>query len=200
MKMKRKVLSLLLCVVMLVSTCPQIVSAEYFQENGISAESDEGGTEKVTTPQEGTEEVTVPEEGTEESAEENTEEVIIPEESTEEVSVPEESTEETAEEEAAPEEESTEEEAVSDAQEALFLQELATGGSVTVSTSDQFERALNNSSVSEIIVTKRITLSGTAESSDYSISPVIRALEHAECGSGICKCRERCHNLCDASQ
>ncbi len=46
MKMKRKVLSLLLCVVMLVSTCPQIVSAEYFQENGISAESDEGGGRK----------------------------------------------------------------------------------------------------------------------------------------------------------
>lgn len=175
MKMKRKVLSLLLCVVMLVSTCPQIVSAEYFQENGISAESDEGGTEKVTTPQEGTEEVTVPEENTEEVIipEESTEEVSVAEESTEEVTVPEESTEETAEEEAAPEEESTEEEAVSDAQEALFLQELATGGSVTVSTSDQFERALNNSSVSEIIVTKRITLSGTAESSDYSISPVM---------------------------
>lgn len=46
MKMKRKVLSLLLCVVMLVSTCPQIVSAEYFQENGISAESDEGGRKR----------------------------------------------------------------------------------------------------------------------------------------------------------
>ena len=190
MKMKRKVLSLLLCVVMLVSTCPQIVSAEYFQENGISAESNEGGTEKVTTPQEGTEEVTVPEEGTQESAEENTEEVIIPEESTEEVAVPE------TEEATTPENETVEntetalgtangmpeapvsDEGVkdgdaSDAQEALFLQELATGGSVTVSTSDQFERALNNSSVNEIIVTKRITLSGTAESSDYSISPVM---------------------------
>lgn len=53
------------------------------------------------------------------------------------------------------------------------IQERSTGTSVTVSTPEQFEKALNNSSVTDITVSKRITLCGTAESSDYSISPVM---------------------------
>ena len=52
------------------------------------------------------------------------------------------------------------------------IQERSTGKSVTVSTPDQFEKALKDSSVTDITVSKRITLCGTAESSDYSISPV----------------------------
>ena len=53
------------------------------------------------------------------------------------------------------------------------IQEPSTGKSVTVSTPDQFEKALKDSSVTDITVSKRITLCGTAESSDYSISPVM---------------------------
>ncbi len=45
--------------------------------------------------------------------------------------------------------------------------------SVTVSTSEQFTQALAKETVTEIIVENRITLSGTAESEDYSISPVM---------------------------
>lgn len=53
------------------------------------------------------------------------------------------------------------------------IQETSTGKSVTVSTPEQFENALKDSSVTDITVSKRITLCGTAESSDYSISPVM---------------------------
>lgn len=74
-------------------------------------------------------------------------------------------------EEAPPEELPAEETAVGN--EERFAQEMAAGGSVTVSTSNQFEQALNNNSVTEIVVTNRITLCGEAESEDYSISPVM---------------------------
>ena len=52
-------------------------------------------------------------------------------------------------------------------------EEMAAGGSVTVSTPNQFEQALNNNSVTEIVVTNRITLCGEQKSEDYSISPVM---------------------------
>ena len=73
-------------------------------------------------------------------------------------------------EEAPSEELSAEETAVGN--EERFAQEMAAGGS-KVSTPNQFEQALNNNSVTEIVVTNRITLCGEAESEDYSISPVM---------------------------
>ena len=58
--------------------------------------------------------------------------------------------------------------------EKIFLQMLASGGSVEVSTHDQFMAALHNSSVDEIVVTKTITLLGDADNgNDQSLKPVM---------------------------
>ena len=61
-----------------------------------------------------------------------------------------------------------------DEAEIMFLQDLAAGGSVEVSTHAQFVKALNDSGVNEIVVTKGITLSGDADNgNDQSLMPVM---------------------------
>ena len=191
MKKRQKLLSLFLCSSLVLSNCSQIVYAQEIREDGLSIETEGlcphhtehdgncGYTEETPCTftcekcdgEKTDEGVGVQEEnlGEVNSQEETVEKELTGEGTAEEVNK-EDKTEEISTESIDASDDQTSEEKE---EEALFVQELAVGGSVTVSTPDQFERALNNSSVNEIIVSKRITLSGTEENEDYGISPVM---------------------------